>query len=154
MMPSMLFVACLRSPSKSTEWFLNLICNKQKSPSQYGNVRFLRGLYSTVVPKQILPGSASKKMEPPARNWPFQVGFGQSGCVGGEGGTVSPLSVVYLSSHKQRALVSVWLLSLALDSHEKERHLSAPWMGSKANSVPRPQVLMWSDRGRGWSFLE
>lgn len=84
-------------------------------------------------------------MEPPARNGPFQVGLGQSGCVGGEGGTVSPLSVVYLFSHKQRVLVSVWLLSLALGSHEKERHLSALWMGSTANSVPRSPVLMWSD---------
>ena len=29
--------------------------------------------------------------------------------------------MVYLFSHKQRASVSIWLLSLALNSHEKER---------------------------------
>lgn len=58
------FVGCIFSLSKYTEWFLNLICNKQKSPSKCGNVSFLRDLYSNVVLKQILPGSISIEMEP------------------------------------------------------------------------------------------
>lgn len=35
-----------------------------KSPSKYGNVSFLRDLYSSVVLKQMLPGSISIEMEP------------------------------------------------------------------------------------------
>lgn len=64
MIRGMLFCRLLCSLSKYTEWFLNLLCNKQKSPSKYGNVNFLRGLYSNVVLKQILPGSLSIDMEP------------------------------------------------------------------------------------------
>lgn len=79
--------ACFFSLSKYTEWFLNLICNKQKSPSKYGNVNFLRGLYSNVL-KQILPGSISIEMEPSSpllETGPSRWGLGQSGCVGGSG---------------------------------------------------------------------
>lgn len=37
------------------------------------------------------------------------------------GGTFTLLFVVYLFSHKQRALVSIWLLSLVPNANEKER---------------------------------
>lgn len=76
------------SCSHYTEWFLNLLCNKQKSPSQYGNVSFLRGLYSNVVLKQIRLGSINPDMGPSP--WllgtgPSRWGSGQSGYVGGRG---------------------------------------------------------------------
>lgn len=74
--------------SHYTEWFLNLICNKQKPPSQYGNVSFLRDLYSNVVLKQICLGSINPDMGPSpwllgtgSSRW----GLGQSGYVGGRG---------------------------------------------------------------------
>lgn len=155
------FVACLFSLSKYTECFLNLICNKQKSPSKYGNVNFLRGLYSDVVLKQILPGSISIEMGPssPARSRSFQVGLGAVWVCGRQGAGrlhcclwctcsvinsfpfhLAPLPGMKLTLQRKRAM-------------KKKDIAMAPWWGSNTNLVLGSQVLTWSEGDSRWDFF-